>query len=245
MGTSKSFSEVRKQMPNWPELSSSVTRSCDGSTLAPNKLATIVSGYVGAIGGASIAGRGGSKVGGRSGIQTAKKLGSFLGTFQGSNYNIKETLESLGLTDIDSKSVSDIINHLIEYCSGPASTIDDKAAKEASRLILEDLISNATNIEEIEEMLKKTFETSSSEDLIIKYFGYYIYEHLSIWFYEHLIKSKNENNCEHLFRQIKEFIFERLKNLNRVNSLEKIAWGTDESDTLIKNIQVDVLTVFQ
>jgi hypothetical protein len=245
MGTSKSFSSLTKKMPNWPAFSSNVTRSCDGSTLATEKATEILKGYVTAIGGAATAGRGKSSVAGKSGIRTAIKLGSFFGTFIGSGGNIRTALENSGIKDLEQRSVSDIINHLIEYSSGPSSTIDDKAAKEAARLLLEELVGSAASVDEMETLLNDFFKIQSHEDLIIKYFGYYILEHLSVWFYEKLVKDKGKNECTLLFRQIKEFILERLRGVNKNRPLQNINWGSEESETLIKNIQQDVLTVFE
>lgn len=245
MGTSKSFSTLTKRMPNWPSFSNSVTRSCDGSTLTTDKATEILKGYVTAIGGAPKAGRGGSGVAGKSGIRTVAKLGGFFNSLISSGGKIETALSFSGITDLTNKSVSDIINHLIEYSSGPSSTIDDKAAKEAARLLLEELVGTARSTEEMEELLNKYFEKEGHEELIIKYFGYYILEHLSVWFYEKLVKEKGKDNCSSLFREIKDFIFERLKTVNKSRRLQKINWGSEESDTLIKNIQQDVLTVFE
>lgn len=246
MGTSKSFSDTRHaMMPNWGELSSTITSNCNASTLTAEAKNAILGNYVAVIGGAKKAGRGGSKISGKSGIRSAKRIGGFIGSFKTNGNNLRETLENTGLTDLDNKSVSDVINHLIEYCSGPASTIDEVAAKEATRKLLEELVSNAETIDEMEEILSTKFDESSSEDLIIKYFGYYIYEHLDKWFYEKLIKDKNQADCDSLFRQIKNFIFESLKDVQIVNSLQDIDWGSENADKLIKNIQEDILTVFQ
>lgn len=244
MGTSKSFSDLTKRMPNWPSFSGTVTRSCDGSTLPDDALNEIVKGYVTAIGGASSSGRGGSKVAGRAGIRTAKKIGGFFASFSNSNGSLSEALKSTGLSDIGTKSVADIINHLIEYCSGPTSTIDDKAAKEASRLLFEDILATSKTIEEAENAMQQLFDENTGEELIIKYFGYYILEHLSIWFYEKLVKDKGKTECTELFRQLKNFIIESLKKMQKKNPLQKIDWGSDKSDEVIKNIQQDVLTIF-
>ncbi|WP_046756463.1 hypothetical protein [Kordia jejudonensis] len=246
MGTSKSFSDTRHaMMPNWGDLSSAITTSCDSSTLPVEKKKKILGNYVAVIGGANKAGRGGSKIAGKSGIRTAKNIGGFIGAFTSSGNNLRETLENTGLTDLQNKSVSDVINHLIEYCSGTASTIDEVAAKEATRKLLEELVSNSESIDEMEEILSNKFDESSSEDIIIQYFGYYIYEHLDKWFYEKLIKQKNQSDCNNLFRQIKDFIFESLRSVQRVNSLQNLNWGSDDADKLIKNIQQDILTVFE
>ena len=246
MGTSKSFSDTRHaMMPNWKELSSVITTSCDSTTLPIEKKKKILRNYVSVIGGANKAGRGGSKIAGKSGIRTAKKIGGFLGSFTNSGNSLREALRGTGLTDLQEKSVSDIINHLIEYCSGTASTIDEIAAKEATRKLFEELVSDADNIDEMEAILTSKFEISSSEDIIIRYFGFYVYEHLDKWFYEKLIKEKNQPDCSNLFRQIKDFIFESLKDVQRVKTLQNIDWGSDEADVLIKNLQQDILIVFQ
>ncbi|MCF8459606.1 MAG: hypothetical protein K9G46_02695 [Flavobacteriales bacterium] len=248
MGTSKSLSNVKGKsgvMPNWPALSNAVTRSCDGTTLTPERLSNITRHYVEAIGGSSTAGRGSSKVVGRSGINTAKRLGTFFSAFSGGGNNIRQALAETGLTDLTGKTVSDVIDHLIQYCSGETSTIDDRAAKEASRRLLEELVSNASSIEEIEVLLEQSFSFNTSEDLIIKYFGYYIYEHLSILLYEHLVSSKNEGDCQGLFRQIREFIVERLVDMQKRNPLHEIDWSSEEGDRVIKNVYQDVLTVFE
>lgn len=246
MGTSKSFSDVKHTMvPNWGPLSSSLTSNCDSSILAAPKLQNIMRNFVTALGGASTGGRGVSKAGGRSSIRTAKKIGGVFSTFISSGSNIREALESTGLTDIDNKSVGDVINHLIEYCSGSATSIDDNAAKEATRLLLEELIGQAESIDGVQTLLEESFATSTLEDVIIKYFGYYINELLSKWFYENLIKNKKESDCNNLFSQIKNFIVERVADMHKKNPLQNIDWSSQRADTLVKNIQQDVLTVFE
>ena len=164
MGTSKSFSDTRHaMMPNWSDLSTAVTTSCDSGPIPIEKKKKILRNYVAVIGGANKAGRGGSKIAGKSGIKTAKKIGSFLGLFSSSGNNLRETLENTGLTDLQNKSVEDIINHLIEYCSGTASTIDEVAAKEATRKLLEELVSNAESIDEMEEIFFKAYFTDGKD----------------------------------------------------------------------------------
>lgn len=245
MGTSKSFSDTKQSMiPNWGTLSSSLTRNCDSTILQPDKLQNILRQFVVALDGASIGGRGGSKVGGRSSLKTAKKIGSLFSNFSISG-NIRETLASTGLTNIDNKTIGEIINHLIEYCSGSATSIDDNAAKEATRLLLEELISEANDIDEIENLLNSVFATSTLEDIIAKYFAYYINELLSKWFYENLIKTKNEADCNNLFSQIRRFIEQRVVDMHKKNPLQNIDWGSEVADRMIKNIQQDVLTVFE
>lgn len=245
MGTSKSYSASIKGQPQWGNLSNSVTSNCDGETVSASNLGNIISRYVGVIGGSSRAGRGNSKIAGRAGIRTAKNIGTFLGSFSSSGDDIQFALKKLGLTDLDGLSLNDVINKLLEYCTGPSSTLDDVAAKAASQKILEELAGDSETIEEWQQQLVETLKNETLEDIIERYFGYYIFEHLSIMFYEKLIVDKGKSDCENLFRQIKDYIFEKIKNINGTNPLKNIDWGSDESDRLIKNIQEDVLKVFE
>lgn len=244
MGTSKSYSAKLKGQPQWGQLSSIVTRTC-GTGGSNQNLGKIISRYVEVMGGASNAGRGNSKIGGRAGIRTANRLGGFLGAFSSSGGNLQQTLKQIGLTDLIGKSLNEVINHLLEYCSGPSSSIDDVAAKEASKMILEELVSNAETVEEFQENLQNALDKGSLADIFIRYFGYYIFTHLSIMFHEKLIVEKGKTQCDDLFRQIKDFISEKLRNINKTNPLNNIDWNSNEADKLIKNIQEDVLRVFE
>ena len=105
-------------------------------------------------------------------------------------------------------------------------------------------LASAKSFDEAEDIMKQVFKENTHEELIIKYFGYYILEHLSIWFYEHLVRAKGKTECTELFRQLKNFIQESLKKMQKKNPLQKVDWGSDEADKLIKNIQQDVLTIF-
>ncbi|MHA8059029.1 hypothetical protein [Aquirufa nivalisilvae] len=247
MGTSKSFSDVKKSMvPNWGKLSSSLTTNCGSPNLPSDKLKIIMKNFVSTLGSASAGGSGVSNVGGKSSIRTAKKLGKLFANFIGSGYDIRDTLEFIGLTDIDDKTVGDIINHLIEYCSGSATSIDDIAAKEATRLLLEEIIGQEKTIEEVENKLKDTFKDQESlDEIIVKYFAYYINELLSKWFYENLIKKKNETDCNTLFNQIRNYIESNLLYLHKTNRLQNLDWSSEKADILIKHIQQDILTIFE
>jgi hypothetical protein len=92
---------------------------------------------------------------------------------------------------------------------------------------------------------KKYILLKKYEDITVKYFGCYINELLSNWVYEKLIKDKNESDCNSLFRQIKDFIVERLRDMDKKNPLQNIDWSSKDADKLIKNIQQDILTVFE
>lgn len=243
MGTSKSFSKINH--PQWGNYSDAVTRNCDSGNIEISNIKNILGQYVHIIGGSSKVSSGKSNISGRAGIKTANKLTKFLAKFVSSGYNLESALKDSGFVDLNNKSVSDVINHLVEYCSGVAALIDDRAAKAASKMILEELTEKCISIEELQEKLKAIFNKFTLEDIIIKYFGYYIYEHQASMFYEKLVREKGQTKCSNLFKQIKNFIIEHLKGIHKKIPLNKIKWGTQQSEKIIQNIFKKVLIVFE
>jgi hypothetical protein len=245
MGTSKSYTASIQGQPQWGDLSSTVTRNCNGSVVPINNITNILSNYVSVLGGASRAGRGNSRIAGRAGIRTAKNIGSFLGAFGNTGGNLQTAFTQIGLGSLGGLSLNDAVQKLLEHCTGPSSTLDDVAAKAASQKILEELSRDCETIKEWEVKLQEVLNDESLEEITERYFAYYILEHLSIMFYEKLVVEKGKPDCNSLFQQIRDFILEKIKNMNKRNPLNKIDWGSDEADRLIKNIQEDVLKVFE
>lgn len=245
MGTSASYHPSLKGKPEWGNFSGNVTSGCNGQDLDDNRMDSMLGKYMNVIGGARKVGSGGSPIMGRAGLKSAGNLGGFLGSLISTNFDIEKSLYEIGITDLSNKSLSDIVNNLIEYCSGPASTIDDKAAKEATRLMLEEMVGKANSIDSLKEQLKKSLNEDTLEELIIKYFGYYVFEHLSVMFYEKLAKQKGEQNRGKLFKRIKEFILEKLKSVNKKAPLKNINWSSNKAKDLINTILKNVLTVFE
>jgi hypothetical protein len=242
MGTSQSYSGFSKN-PNWKPLSDSITRACDDGTIPSQKLGRVTNRFVNLLGGSKIGGRGGSKIGGKAGIRTAKNIGGFLGDV--SSRGFSQALINSGFAYDGTQTPDDIINHLLEHCAGVAATIDDTAAKEAERQLLEEISSEAKDFQELEKNFQEKVEEYGIEELLIKYYAYYIYEHLSIDFYEKLIKDKGKSKCGNLYRQLKEFLFEKVKNISKNQDLSKIEWNTEEGDRIVKNIFEDTLKAFE
>lgn len=244
MGTSKSYTARVKGQPQWGDLSRAVTTGCGTGTLSKSKLSTILSNYVRVLGGSNIAGRGNSRIAGKGGIRNAKRIGAFLGALSG-GIDINEALEKIGLKGLEGKPLEEVINQLIEYCSGPSNTIDDVSAKTASQKLFEELAEGSETTEDFEGKLKEIMERCGVQDILIQYFSLYMFEHLSVMFYEKLVSEKNKTDCDDLFRQIKDYIKEKLKSMNKTNPITNIDWKSEEADRLIKNIQEDVLKVFE
>lgn len=242
MGTSKAFSGISGN-PNWTDLSRIVTISCDDGPISNKRLSKITGRFVNLIGGSKIGGRGRSKLGGKSGIHTARRLGKVLSDIK--TIGFQKALENSGFVYDLNKTPNDVINHLLEYCSGVASTLDETAAKGAERQLLEEISTDAKTLIELEQYFKEKIEEIGIEEILIKYYAYYIYEHLSIDFYEKLIKAKGKSKCGNLYKQLKDFLFERVKNIAQERDISKIDWAGNEGDRMVKNIFEDTLKAFE
>lgn len=242
MGTSQSYSGFSKN-PNWGPLSGSITSACDDGQISPDKLGRVANRFVNLIGGSSVGGRGGSKIGGKAGIKTAAKLGGFFADI--SSVGFSQALTNSGFNFDGSQEPKDVLNHLLEYCSGVASSLDDTAAKEAERQLLDEISSSAKDLKELEQNFQDKINEYGIEELLIRYDAYYIYEHLSIDFYEKLVSEKGKSKCSNLFRQLKDFLIEKVTNLSKKMDLSKIQWNAPEGDRLVKNIFEDTLKAFE
>mgnify|MGYP007099443670 CR=1 FL=1 len=143
----------------------------------------------------------------------------------------------------------------MEYCAGVASSLDETAAKAAERQLLEEIGSEAKDFEELAKNFEEKIEEYGIEELLIKYYGYYIYEHLSIDFYEKLIEEKGKAATSNFYIQLKKFLVEKVKNIARKRDVSKISWADKEGDELVKknssiianlkNIFEDTLKAFE
>lgn len=242
MGTSKSYDGI-KGNPNWSHLSGSVTRACDTGNIPNNSLNSVASNFAKLLGGSNYGGRGRSTIGGQAGIKTAQKLGDFLDDINSKGF--KDALLRIGFNTTDTTTANDAINYLLEYCVGVAISLDDTAAKAAERHLLEEIGSTAKTIEELSTNFDEKIHEYGVEELLVRFYAYYIYEHLSIDFYEKLIEKKGKAATNNFFTQLKNFLFERIKNVSRKRNLSKIDWIGKDGDELVKNIFEDTLKEFE
>jgi 8-oxo-dGTP pyrophosphatase MutT (NUDIX family) len=241
MGTSKSYGGM-KGKPNWAPLSSSVTRACEIGKIPNSALNNIASNFVKLIGGSNSGGRGHSTVGGRAGIKTAQKLGGFLSSVQSNGF--RSALSGTGF-DFTDKNANDAINYLLEHCAGAVSSIDEVAAKAAEKALLEEIGSDAKTIEELEKNFDEKVKEYGVEELLVRFYADYLYEHLSIDFDEKLIKEKGKQATDNFYTQLKDFLFEKVKNVSKHRDISKVNFADKAGNDLVKNIFEDTLKAFE
>jgi hypothetical protein len=243
MGTSSRMTPSIKGDPNWGKLSDSVTRACDGDATPAPKLKKIVGRFVKALGGASKAGRGKSSAGGRAGVTSGKRIAGFFGMT--SQQGFREALRETGLDNLEGKSVQDVINHLLDYCAENAGTVDDVAARAAASNLFSELFNEEGEIDDMEDLINNVLDSEGLDNILTDFFAHYIYEHLSTRFAENLEQAKSPQHCQKLFKEIKDLIFEDVKDLNNKIDLEKVDWSGKEGDRIIKDIFEETLKIYE
>jgi hypothetical protein len=205
-------------------------------------LNNVASNFVKLLGGSGSAGQGHSSIGGRAGIRTAQRLGGFLNDVQSGGF--RSALSHTGF-DFTDKNANDAINHLLEHCAGVVSSIDEGAAKKAEKELLEEIGSDAKTIEELAKNFDEKVNEYGIEELLVRYYANYLYEHLSIGFDEKLIKEKGKQATDNFYTQLKDFLFEKVKNVSRHRDISKINFADKEGSDLVKNIFEDTLKAFE
>lgn len=241
MGTSKAYGGL-KGNPTWGPLSSTVTRAVNGGHPTKSSLGSVMSHTISHLGGSHRASSGGSSFGGRAGVSAALKLGSFIGNVQ--NYGFTQALDLIA-DGIEIEDANQAINIILEQCAEQAGILDEIAAKAAMRDLLEEIGAEAETIEELGDGFDAAIKDFGAEELLVKYFGYYLYEHLCTNFYEKLIKEKGLRETDGFYRDLKDYIAEKTKTTSKHRDLKNIDWQSDYGKELIQEIFRDTLKEFE
>lgn len=240
MGTSKAYGGLRGK-PNWGTLSRAVSRAVGDNHPTPKSLNRVMSGLVSYMGGSSAVSVEHS-VGGKSGIRTAQRLGAFLAAVQQNGFVTAVTALPAGERIPDSTYA---INVILEACVEKAGLLDDIAASAALRDLLEDIEAGVGALEELGDQFEASIRNYGVEEILVRYFAFYLYEHLCTDFYEKLIKDKGIRETEIFYADLKDFILERTKTVSKHRDLTHVEWLTDEGRELMQEILKDTLKAFE
>lgn len=241
MGTSKAYGGL-KGNPTWGPLSSMVTRAVNGGYPTKSSIGGVMSHTVAHLGGSHGASSGCSSTGGRAGVRAARQLGSFIGNVQ--NFGFIQALDLIA-GGVEVEDANQAINVILEHCAEQAGILDEIAAKAAMRDLLEEIGSGAETIEELGDGFDAAIKDFGAEELLVKYFGYYLYEHLCTDFYEKLIKEKGIRETEGFYRDLKDYIAEKTKTTSKHRDLRKIDWQSDYGKELMQEIFRETLKEFE
>lgn len=239
MGTSTSYKGL-KGTPGWKELSTTVTSSCGSSK--DNAAQRVFCKHASFVRENRRGNHGGGSGVGHAGAKAAKKLQFTFSTIR--QTGLSQSLASWGMLLNEHSQPKDVINFLLEHVCGSASSLDEVAAKQAEKMLLEEICLDAESIQELQDKFQETLQQYSDIQLLVRYFTYYLFTHLSQRFYESLVRKKGKDNAGRLFQDIKDYIKECVIDISAQHDLQRVNWNSTEGGDIEERIFNETLNAF-
>lgn len=241
MGTSKSY--TAPTTPEWRKLKTNITREARQGRPSTPTMQNIINEYVAAGGGASRISKGRGTFGGAKSAQNvARGIAGFISTVGAQGFH--EALRKIGLDSLEGKSVSEISAFLLDVFASSSNTLDDIDARSALSRLMNDLFNGAQTIEDIERIMEEQTQGQHLNDLLFKFFGYYIYEQFSRVFYERLVARVGEDQANRFLNGIRDYVKSALKYKTHGKDIKQIDWDGSEGKKVVDDILQEALDVF-
>lgn len=267
MGTTQRMTPGVSGEPNWGDLNKSITNISktvekekeldNNETITPKEeakqykrisdrrsahLKAAFNNLVRTGGGRSKISSGKSSSIGKAGIKSAGKITSFF-TGVGSS-GLQQTLVDIGFGSLQGKTFQEVLDYLLVFCSDSNEGMDETAANNASCEIMKELAELAGNdLDKFEKLVKEYVEETGLGDLLCKFWGLYIFEHLSQRFEEKVKQQKGVEIGKDTFKIIKADILGQVKVLNTQRPVIKIDWKGDAGKKEIEKIFDSVIKI--
>jgi len=179
---------------------------------------------------------------GKAGLKSANRIAGLLSSV-GTN-GIEKTLTELGFGSFTGKSFKDVIDFLLIYCSESNQGMDETAANKASCEIMKEIeVQSENDLNKFQEIVKELVDGKGLADTLCKFWGLYIFEHLSQRFEEKIQQQKGENISKETFKIIKNDILGRVKVLNTKREVSRIDWKTQDGKKEIEKIFDSIIKI--
>ncbi|MCC2590317.1 hypothetical protein [Chryseobacterium sp. MFBS3-17] len=179
---------------------------------------------------------------GKAGLKSARKLTGFFTSV--ANNGLDTTLVDIGFGSLKGKSFNDVIDYLLIYCSDSNQGMDETAANKASCEIMKEIAAQSDNdVKKYQELIKELVDGQGLADKLCKFWGLYIFEHLSQRFEEKIQQQKGEEVSKETFKIIKDDILGRVKVLNTKRPVTKIDWNKTEGKKEIEKIFDSIIKI--
>ena len=249
MGTSKSYN-----MPSggeWRPLKTAATAFSKQTTHTPAAKAKLLRNYMRAMGGAqAISGRtrtGGSGSGGGGSAIPATAAAQQIGSlFAGvAESGLEETLRTIGLEQFIGSSAADILAALLEWIAGPASALDEAAARDAVVALTEQLFAEAATAEDLEALIQGAVTEQGVEGVVQEFFAEYLHTMFVRDFFETWQRKEGEDRASAMLKEVREYIRESVVQRDREVEDRRVDWFGPEGATLCQEILEDTVTIFE
>jgi hypothetical protein len=192
-----------------------------------------VSYLVKAAGGRSKVSSGASRAIGHAGISIANGLVSVINEIV--NNGLSDWLSRRGITSLEGKSCQDVLDLIKNYIEAGVAGLDNTAANEALECVLDDLEAKVgDDLQSLEDVLTALMATDDVKNLLDKFFGMYVFSHLSQDFKEKLEYTKGTKVTNETMNEIKDLIMDDVQRSYGGRDASTIDWGTEDGKTFIQ-----------
>lgn len=241
MGTSTGYNAPTS--PQWRQVKTEVTQSARVGSPSNNTARKILRDYISANGGARQMSRGGGVAGGsRAASSAARKFAGFVSSVSANG--LQEALREIGLESLEGKPVEDIVYALTDYLGGSASTIDDADLRSAILDLNKELLEEAESFEDVEDVMKNLAEGDNLNQLLVKLFGYYLYQQFCRVFYERLVTRVGESKADQFIGGIKNYVLTALQHETSGREISRIDWNGEEGLAIAEKILEETLDIY-
>lgn len=241
MGTSANYNAPTS--PQWKKLKGKVTRLTRHGPLSSAGIKGILRDFVNVNYGSS---RGTTSRGGAARRQAARSVAQNIGGFFSSvaSEGFQKAFEDAGLGSLEGKTVSEIAHLLLGHLGGPSNTLDEADARTALCDLMDEILNDADSLEDIEKAMETRAHSEAFDNLIGRFFGYYIYEQFCKNFYGQLVANIGNEETEKSVDEIRVYICEALKDATADQEASQINWSGDQGQQMIEEILQETLEVF-
>ena len=241
MGTSTNYKAPTSQQ--WANLKAKVTRLMCHGTPSSSNIKSVLQDFVSVNYGPSRGTSGGGSTGGGQVAQSvARNIGGFLSSV--ADVGFAEAFELAGLGSLEGKSVSEIGHLLLDYLGGASNTIDQVDARKALSNLIDEILKDANSLEEVEKAMEAIAQGESLTNLILCFWGNFIYEQFCRKHYGQLVARIGEVQADKRIDDIKVCIFDILKHLTLHQDVTQIDWKGSQGQQIMNKIHQDTLEAF-
>lgn len=179
---------------------------------------------------------------GKAGKKSANRIASFFTNV--SNGGLEQALSEVGFGTLQGKSFQEVIDFLLIYCSESNEGMDETAANKASCEVMNELAAQSGNdLLKFEDLIKEFVDGQGLADTLCKFWGLYIFEHLSQRFEEKIRQQKGSEVSKETFKIIKDDILGQVKILNDKRPVAKIDWKGKDGKKEIEKIFDSIIKI--
>ena len=236
----------------WRPLKATATAYAKSGERTPQATGKLLRNYVRAMGGAAaLSSRGGgSGSGSGAGAVSAspaaiagQQLGNFLTGV--SSAGLEQTLRSVGLEQFVGGSAADILGALLDVVAGPASTLDEVAARDAVVALTEEMFAEAQNGEDIEAVIQEVVNEQGVTGVLQDFFAEYLYRLFLRDFYEGWQRKAGDEQASEMLGDVRDFIQQSVIREDVIADTRRVDWFGVEGESLCQKILGDTVAIFE